>query len=265
VPVIPMTQQLKKNKERFFAELAGNLLHKMWELGPDREVPDFFVTEGTQRFGLEVCEIFTGPQSQDGSSMKRAEANTARVIDALRREYEVVANVPLRVKLVGDVCAENLALVVPALVAADFASKPVTYQAKIAPDTGLRAGLSIYVTKALRPEWFSVNDRVGWVDRDPMPRITAAVMEKSKKLSQYKSAVGMDIRLLVVADHISNSGKLSLKEQSHLKLQGFRIVYFLSYPETVTIFGNDPACVEGHSLQGQSTLDHELLHNSSLY
>jgi hypothetical protein len=110
-----------------------------------------------------VCEVFTGPQSQDGSAMRKTESKTARAIDAVRREYEAIANIPLRVKLVGDACAENLALVVPALVAGDFASKPIAHQAVITPNTGLRAGLRMYVTKALRPEWFSVNDR--WMGR----------------------------------------------------------------------------------------------------
>lgn len=230
-----MAQQLKKNRERFFAEAAASLLQKTWNLG-DREQPDFVVTEGTEQFGIEVCEVFTGPQSRDGSAMKKMDSNTARTIDALRREYESILNIPLRVKLVGDACADNLALVVPALVAGDFASKPIGHQAVIAPHTGLRAGLRVYVTKALRREWFSVNDRAGWVDHDPMPRIAAAVTEKSKKLLQYQQAVGTDIRLLVVADRINNSGRLTLKGQSALNLQGFRTVYFFSYPENVTIF-----------------------------
>lgn len=232
-----MVQQLKKNRERFFAESVASLLHKSWDLGADREGPDFLVTEGKQQFRLEVCEVFTGPKSQDGSTTKKTESKTARAIDALRREYEAITNIPLRVKLVGDACAEILALVVPALVAGNFASKPIAHQVVITLNTGLRAGLRVYVTKALRPDWFSVNDRVGWVDHDPMPRITAAVMEKSKKLPQYQQAAGWDVRLLVVADRINNSGKLTLKERAHLNLQGFRTVYFFSYPENVRIFG----------------------------
>jgi hypothetical protein len=233
-----MTQQLKKNRERFFAESAASLSRKSWDLGADREGPDFVVTELKQQFGLEVCEVFTGPESRDGSAMKKTESKTARAIDALRREYEAITNIPLRVKLVGDACAENLSLVVPALVTGDFASKPIAHQAVITPNTGLRAGLRVYVTRALRSEWFSVNDRVGWVNHDPMPRIAAAVMEKSKKLAQYQQAAGWDVRLLVVADCINNSGKLALEEQTPLNLQGFQAVYFFSYPETVTIFGD---------------------------
>jgi hypothetical protein len=74
-----------------------------------------------------VCEIFTGPQNKRGSAMKEIGSNAQRAVDALRREYEAITNIPLIVKLVGDVCAANLALVVPALTAEDLASKPVTY------------------------------------------------------------------------------------------------------------------------------------------
>jgi hypothetical protein len=131
---------------------------------------------------------------------------------------------------------ENLALVVPALVAEDLASRPVAYQTKIDLNTGLRAGLRVYVTKALRPNWFSMKDLVGFIDRDPMPRIAAEVKTKSEKLPQYRQEVGSDIRLLIVADHINNSGKLMLEDQASLDMMGFQAVYFFPYPEAVTVF-----------------------------
>jgi hypothetical protein len=168
------------------------------------------------------------------------ESRGQRAVDALRREYEAITNIPLIVKLVGDVCAENLALVVPALVVEDLVSKPIAYQAKIDLNTGLRAGLRVYVTRALRPNWFSMKDRVGFVDRNPMPRIAAEMKKKSEKLPQYRQAAGSDIRLLIVADHINNSGKLTLEEQFSLNLLGFNVVYFFPYPEDyVTVFGHD--------------------------
>jgi hypothetical protein len=231
-----VTLPLKKNRERFFVETAAKLMGKTWTIGPDREHPDFLVTEGVRQFGLEVCEIFTGQQDRAGSAMKEVESLGQRSVDALRREYEAVTNIPLIVKLVGDVCAENLALVVPALVAEDLASRLVAYQAKIDLNTGLRAGLRLYVTRALRPNWFSMKDRVGFVDRNPMPRIAVEVKKKSEKLPQYRQAAGSDIRLLIVADHINNSGKLMLEEHAPLDVMGFQEVYFFPYPESVTIF-----------------------------
>ena len=231
-----MSLPLKKNRERFFVDAAAKLMGKTWTIGPDREHPDLLVTEGAQQFGLEVCEIFTEQQGRAGSAMKEMESHRQRAVDALRREYEAISNIPLIVKLVGDECAENLALVVPALVAEGLASKPVAYQAKIDLNTGLRAGLRVYVTKAFRPNWFSMKDRVGFVDLDPMQRITVEVKKKSEKLPQYRQDVSSDIRLLIVADHINNSGKLMMEEQAPLDMMGFQAVYFFPYPESVIVF-----------------------------
>ncbi len=223
---------MRKQHERFFVEEAAKLLGKTWSLGPDRERPDFLVIEGTQKFGLEVSEVFTGPQSRAGSKMKEKESKTQKAIDALRTEYEHITNIPLRVQLGGDMRAENMAKVVPALIAEDFVSKPICHHVKI----NLDDGFSVHATKALRTDWFSVNDRVGWVDRDPIQCIADAVEKKSKKLPQYKEAVGPDLRLLLVADRISNSGKLMLKERTALDMRGLRVVYFFSYPECVIVF-----------------------------
>ena len=82
-----------------------------------------------------------------------------------------------------------------------------------------------------------MNDRAGWEDRNPIDRITKAIGKKSEKLRRYKECTGLDdIRLLVVANRIMNSGKLSLQEHPALDVRGFQVVYFLSYPESVKVF-----------------------------
>ena len=227
-----MTQESQKKRERFLVNRAAELLGRNWVLGPDREHPDFIVTEEAQQFGLEVREIFTGPQVRAGSKMKRKEAETQKVVDALRCQYEAIADIPLHIRLLGDTSVENLAAVVPALVAKELSTRPVGYQEVIE----LGNGLCVYVTRALHADWYSVNDRVGWVDRYPMKPVTDAIEQKSKKLPRYREAAGPDIRLLLVADRICNSGKLMLDEGAALDVQGFQVVYFFSYPESVTVF-----------------------------
>jgi len=69
-----------------------------------------------------------------------------------------------------------------------------------------------------------------------MPSITAIVGRKSQELPGYTEATGSDIRLLIVANHIHNSGKLTLEEQTTLDKKGFQEIYFFSYPETVVLF-----------------------------
>ena len=222
---------MQKKRERFYVEEAAKLLGKAWSLA-DGKNSDFLVTEGTQQFGLEVTQIFTGPQSRAGSAIKEIESNIQRSVDAHRRKFEKITNTPLAVKLLGDMRPDNMATVVRALVAENLASKPIGHHVVIDAAEGLRA----YVTRTFRADWFSVNDRVGWVNRNPTTRIADAIKIKSKKLPRYRETAGRDIRLLIVADRIYNSGKLMLEARPMLNLRGFQVVYFFSYPESITVF-----------------------------
>jgi hypothetical protein len=225
-----MTRQTKKERERFFVEEAAKHLGVAWSLGPDQESPDFIVNDAVQAFGLEVCEIFTGPQNRAGSSMKRSESIIQRDLNRLRLEYEATNHIPLIVKFVGNLSTDNMASIVPALVAEDIASKPIGHHIVIDHDNGLR----VHVTKSFRPDWYSINHRVGWVDRNPVERISDVIKNKAKELPRYRMA-GTDIRLLVVADRMHNSGKLMLNQHVTFDLHGFSVVYFFSYPESVAV------------------------------
>ncbi len=232
-----MTQPSKKKSERFFVEKAAELLGKKWCLsGPDRESPDFIVTEGEQQFGLEVCEIFQGRQRKAGSLRKKKEAETQRAVNDLRHKYEQKEDIPLIVKFVGDMCDENMAAVLPTLFAMNLSAKPPGHQDIIPVDEG-EVTLHVYVTRAFAANWFSVKDCAGWVNRNPIEHVTEAIKKKSKKLPDYKRCAGLDdIRLLIVANRIKNSGKLAPLKCPVLDVKGFHVVYFFSYPEEVQVF-----------------------------
>jgi hypothetical protein len=231
-----MTRLPQKAGERFFAEEAAKSLGKKWCLGADRENPDFIVTEDGYQFGLEVVEIFAGPQDERGSHRKRAESETQKVVNGLRTEYEKEDDTPLIVKLVGDMRRENLEAVVPTLHELGLSAKPFGHQDHFEVDKG-PTKLSVYVTRAIRPDWYCVNDRGGWVDRNPVERIAEAINSKAERLSRYKEGAGLDdIRLLVIANRRMNSGKLQLEGNAALDLRGFQVVYFFSYPEGVSTF-----------------------------
>jgi hypothetical protein len=230
-----MTRLGQKKRERFYAEEAARLLGKPWDFGEDREHPDFVVVDGTEKFGLEVTQVFIGAQSKHGSSLKAAETKMQRAVNELQREYESVENIPLVVKFVGNTEPDNLATVIPALLAEDFPSRAVghgfVYDTTVAHPS--RARLRVHVTKGFRPDWYSINDRVGFVDRSPHGIIAAAIAKKMANLPQYKAAAGSDVRLLLVADRISNSGKLMLDQGTPFDFHGFSGVYLFSYPESV--------------------------------
>ncbi len=224
-----MTRPSQKRRERFFAEQAIRSLGADWIILEECEPPDFIIVEGNHRFGLDVSDVFMGPQSPAGSAMKKTESHMHRTINDLRLEYEAATGVLLHVKFVGRIEPETMAGVVPALIAINLESEPLAYQTVV--DTQL--GLRLHVTKGNRSEWYSVMDRVGWVDRNPQKIIADAIEAKSKKLSRYRAAVGPDVRLLLVADAIQNSGKLRLEPDHKFDFHGFEAVYFFPYPEAV--------------------------------
>ena len=193
----------------------------------EREPPDFIIEDHGHQFGLEVNDIFMGPQGSDGSHMKKAESKMQRVIDGLRANYEKAVPTPLTVKFVGRIDAGTLAPVVQTLLNLDLEAKPLGFQTVI--DTHL--GLRLHVTKSYRTEWYSVMDRVGWVERNPQQIVADAIEAKSMKLSQYQAVAGPDIRLLLVANAVQNSGKIRLTEEASFDLRGFSAVYLFPYPE----------------------------------
>jgi hypothetical protein len=228
-----MTRSHKKTRERFFVEEAARSMGRRWVLGNDREHPDFLVTEGAATFGLEVSEVFIGIQNRGGAVMRRDEAARRTILEVLRTEYEARTSTPLVVKFVGDTSSENLAKIVPALLSLDLPRKPIGHREVLDHHDGLR----VYVTKGLRPEWYSINDRVGFVNTAPYQIIADAIKTKSRALSRYRHDAGNDIRLLLVADRIHNSGKMALEPDISFDLQGFSVVYFLPFPEKTIVLG----------------------------
>lgn len=232
-----MTKAAQKKRERFFAEEAARRLGVTWDLGDDRERPDFVVTEGARQFGLEVTQLFVGPHGNAGSVLKVAETKTQRAINALQREYEFKESVTLTVQFVGNMEADNLATVISALRSKDLPSKEMGYhfvhETTVAHP--VRARLRVHVTKGHRSSWYCINDRAGFVDCSPYGIIATAIAKKAADRPRYEDVAGNDVRLLLVADRISNSGKLMAENETKFDLHGFRKVYLFPYPENVIV------------------------------
>ena len=223
---------MNKHEERFYVERAAEMLGVSWMIGEDRESPDFLVTDGAHEFGLEVSELFRGPVGRKGAVRKAEESNHQRTINQYWRMYEAEKDIPLDVKISGIVNEQTMGDLLRCLLEHDFESMDTGAQTEF----HLRENFKIHVTKAFRSRWFRVDDRIGPVNVNPVPVIDRAVKNKSQRLSEYQESVGGDIRLLLVADRIFASGKLKLIEKSPIDTRGFRTVYFMSYPESITVF-----------------------------
>lgn len=224
-----MPRQLKKHKEQSEAFQAALKLGEEWEL-EHREAPDFIVTSSGHRFGLEVTQCHVGPKTRKGSLEREKESANHKWLTAIRRRYEAGGGVGLDVRYRGEVAAKAAEELLQRLIDARF-------EARSPFDSLDRLNLTnatAYVHRTPNTHWMMLDDRVGWVSRDGS-FLQREIDRKAKKLPKYREACD-DIRLLVVADRIHNSGKLQLEDGFRPDLRGFNAVYFFSYPSSVTAF-----------------------------
>jgi hypothetical protein len=69
-----------------------------------------------------------------------------------------------------------------------------------------------------------------------MRHVAVLVEKKAVELPRYKKECGLEVRLLVVANRIHNSGKFCVETRGALDTKGFQTGYFFPYPEAVVVF-----------------------------
>ena len=229
-----MTSELQKRIEHNFVLKASQLLNFQWEIVDQREEPDFIIREDNRTFGLEVREIFLNEnQNRGGSALKQTENHRSKQLKTFADSLEKKSDLALHVRLLrkpdaGNISECELKELHHALTAENLESRKIGYQTQFC----LACGTKVWVTKEFRSRWYVLNDRVGWVSQDPIKLVQTAINSKGKKLRTYRKNAGPDVRLLLVADHLNNSGKITLSSTTSrsFDLQGFTKVYFLSHP-----------------------------------
>ena len=221
---------MNKHEERYYAEKTAKTLKILWKIERETESPDFIVTEGDRQFGLEVSELFTGSEGRKGSKLKAEESARQRTINLYRKQYEEESNIPLSVRIRGPVNDETMSELLDHLLQCDFESMELGKQIAFQQSEQFKADAA----KTRRSWWFRIDDFGGWVNTNAVPIIDKRVEEKSGHLPRYRESVGDDVRLLLVANRLFNSGRLELVENAKIVTRGFGAVYFLSYPESVT-------------------------------
>lgn len=261
----------KKTSEHDYAMHTANLLEKKWEIAA-HEAPDLIVTEDGQKFGLEVCRVFTGEQGRKGSPSKKKEGEHQRHLDDYRRKWEEKTGTFLWVSLVGNTRDEYMEELLRLLDEKRFSEKPygddeILEVFPVDPWNPMSPGLltahvmRVPASLARCAEWSSVNDKIGWVG-DASGPIDRAIEIKSTALPRYRKNAGLDdVRLLIVADHMRASGMLDLEEHrlpDHdermrdaqelpmFEARGFRMVYFLSYPASAHIVAPADCAASGY-------------------
>lgn len=202
-------------------------LGESWKLEP-RESPDFLVKTANGCFGLEVTQCQIGPRRRKSSQMREAESARQHWLNGVRADYEAQGGAKLNCKYWGDTTEEARAILIEALLTNDFTG-PVEAK-KLGSDGGAR----LLAFETPNTHWEMPVDRAGETSRDGS-YLQRVIDEKAGKLEKYREACA-EVRLLVVADQIYNSGRLLLEPDFQPDLRGFDAVYFFAYPRTVIPF-----------------------------
>lgn len=243
-----MTLDPKKQEELNFARSLARALGEEWTIEP-REEPDLLVHDSGGTFGLEVTEVFAGEtNSRGGSKLKKSQADTQKIINKIRREYErVEPDIPLSVEFVGEVHESFTSLVVRALVDLELRDKSKLHRERCDVCQDERS-LTLHIKRLpddcnrdrlIRPDWYSIDESIGWRD-DREEILQERIQEKSKRLEQYRRNLAcvleidnsglVDIRLLLVSNHYWAAGMIRPSTQVSYEFHGFNKVYFYPLP-----------------------------------
>lgn len=251
-----MTKIAQKTEERQYFETARGIMETVWEniSKPEQEKPDFVVKDGDHQFGLEVTRIFKDQSGFGGSGAKSLEGQRQRQLDKLRRKFgnQHAAKIHLRLlrhphrSPASTLSKEEIHEVWEELLKSELDKKPIGFGFY----RTLPGGNKLQVTVEYHARWYVIDDQVGFVYQEDLDeeypenwqtlksKIENAIDEKLCNFAEYVSNAGADIRLLIVADRIYNSGKMrfSRPEEISIDTQRFQAVYFMSYPQELTVF-----------------------------
>lgn len=225
----------QKRGERSVVLQAALKLKVSWHLqADDREEPDFIIKDQRGVFGLEVTECHIGSVGKGGSKRRQQESFNQKWLNNVVSVFLREKDVNLKLDYVGPANDQGKNAILAFLEREKFEKRQELSKAVW---HGERMMVQAY--RDIYSQNVFVNDRVGWVQKSVEP-LQAAIDKKVPLLTKYRQ-VCSDIRLLVVADRIYNSGKMILLDGFKPDLKGFNEVYFFSYPENVTVFHASPS------------------------
>lgn len=236
----------KKEEELYFASEFAKRAKLGWHVrasGSEADAPDLIVATTQGEFGLEHTQVFVGPQTRAaGSSLRAEEAERAGRGKKILAECEGKLGATLHIQISSHVYRHapkrvfGFDRLTDEEVVAAICSLPIN-----ASNIGERHSISefhrcnVWVKRVYRSRWEFIQDGVGFVAQSSEP-VQAAVADKAKRLAKHRSNGMLDVRLLVVANRIRNSGKLILPDDSQIDRMGFDRVYFFSYPDQTVEF-----------------------------
>ena len=230
-----MTTQKQKDLEKKFAEKAGELIGEQWQIAcspNETEWPDLIVEIDSEKFGLEVREVYFD-ESNKGSRKKACEVKNSKIISSLADCYYRHSLIPIKVDFLGEITYLDKRTVATIVKKVNQLSEMEQKRVEICKNS------VVYILRlpdnfGEYKRWRYVSDKVGFIKKFDENVINTAIAEKAKKLSKYMKNIS-DVRLLLVSNKIYNSGRVCLKDGITYSACGFKKVYYLLYPEEARI------------------------------
>lgn len=228
-----MTTSSQKELEKIYAAKVANLLGESWEISgaeDEENWPDLNVDHQGKKFGVEVREIFLDEAPKKGSRMKSDERFNIKALAKIAEMYYQQSDNSISVNTLGSF--KNVKQILLALLATAESLKELD-QARVEVGKDCVA----YVRRlpgsfGKYTRWTHVPDRTGWVHNLDLPYLEHQIAEKATKLEKYQRN-HKEVRLLLVANRMYNSGKISVTNIINVDGKGFAEVYLLSYPDSV--------------------------------
>lgn len=239
-------QSRQKEQEVYFATEFARRANLDWAVRAsisEKDAPDLIVVAEDGEFGLEHTEVFAGAEPRElGSALRRAESRRFERGRSILKECERRTGRSLHIQFSSHVYRHEPERifefdrlsddqVIDAISALSLADASVGERFTVNSFDRCK----IWTRVAFHSRWEFIQDGVGFVAQS-VDAVQRAVADKGSKLAKYRSGGLKDVRLLVVANRIRNSGKILLPDGACVDRLGFDKVYFFSYPEQTLVF-----------------------------
>ncbi len=228
-----------KIQERIYAEKAKELLGWDCQFNEIPEPVDFEVSNGDgTTWGIEVRNVYKSEDETKGSTEKKDESVGSRVLLNLARDYYAADGSPIQVEVRGASSLRSHHTNILSVLLGRCPGVPGSLET-----INVSSDLVLYIDdlpKSLAGylRWQVLDYYVGWVRSINQTELQNAIDAKATKLAAYKAKYER-IDLLLVADRVFGSGRLSLLADVQVNNPGFDNIYFLSYPEAIQRIGGE--------------------------
>lgn len=218
------------------------LAERAWRVEDDGEAPDFIITDGGRRVGIEVVQVFA---DQDATYSEKREGESVRLswLRRMCRDYYAAGGPPLGVQVQIDPgLFQRLEGRIPAHVRERLLRRLLARAARMREGAILTSRVrgqhrSSVATLWIRrvpgsfgryAHWRLMNDAMAWVP-SLSQRLDDIAAKKAEKLGAYQQRVPT-VALLMVADGALASG-LVRYEGGPVQSRGFDAVFLLHHPK----------------------------------